>query len=102
MGGVPVMNQKLAMIQVPGVFILVRRGEIKGGTAGSIVNHLGFAWKDLPAAMAKWKAEGYKIEQDQDPNHGFILGPDGIRVEFFGDPSLTVQMIVSNFHLLAL
>jgi hypothetical protein len=99
MGGVPVMNQKLAMIQVPGVFILVRRGEIKGGTAGSIVNHLGFVWKDLPAAMAKWKAEGYKIEQDQDPNHGFILGPDGIRVEFFGDPSLKVPMQLDHIHL---
>src|SRR4030095_15894846 len=68
MGGVPVANQKLEMIQFPGVFILVRRAETKGGTVGSIVNHLGFVWKDLPAAMTKWRAEGYKIEQSADPN----------------------------------
>lgn len=81
MGGVPVVNQRLEMIQFPGVFILLRRGETKGGTDGSIVNHLGFVWKDLPAAKAKWEAAGYKIEQDK-PTHGYILGPDGIRLEF--------------------
>jgi hypothetical protein len=63
MGGVPVANQRLEMIQFPGVFILVRKGETKGGTVGSIVNHIGFVWKDLPAAMAKWQTAGYKIER---------------------------------------
>src|SRR6187455_2884383 len=56
MGGVPVANQRLEMIQFPGVFIVVRRGESEGGTVGSIVIHIGFVWKDLPAAMAKWQA----------------------------------------------
>jgi catechol 2,3-dioxygenase-like lactoylglutathione lyase family enzyme len=97
-GGVPVANQRLEMIQLPGVFILVRKAEIKGGTAGSIVNHLGFVWKDLPAAKAKWEAAGYKIEQDK-PTHGYILGPDGIRLEFSGDPSLQVPVKINHIHL---
>jgi catechol 2,3-dioxygenase-like lactoylglutathione lyase family enzyme len=99
MGGVPVANQKLQMIQFPGVFILVRKAETKGGPAGSIVNHFGFIWKDLPAAMAKWKTEGYQIEQDGDPNHGYVLGPDGIRLEFLGDPSLNVPVQMNHIHL---
>jgi catechol 2,3-dioxygenase-like lactoylglutathione lyase family enzyme len=99
MGGVPVANQKLQMIQFSGVFILVRGAETKGGPAGSIVNHFGFVWQDLPAAIAKWKAEGYKIEQEEDPNHGFVLGPDGIRLEFSGDPSLKVPVAISHIHL---
>lgn len=99
MGGVPVANQRLEMIQIPGVFILLRRGETKGGTVGSIVNHLGFVWKDLPAAKAKWQADGYKIEPTNDPNHGYILGPDGIRLEFSGDPSLPVPMKINHVHL---
>src|SRR4051812_36755475 len=70
LGGVPTANQRLEMIQVPGVFILLRRGETKGGTVGSIVNHLGFAFKDLPAAKAKWQAAGYMIEPGEDANHG--------------------------------
>ena len=104
LGAVTVMNQRLEMMQIPGVFILVRKAEIKGGTAGSIVNHLGLAFRDLSSEMAKWKAAGYQIEQDQDPNpgktnHGFILGPDGIRLDFFGDPSLKVPVQMNHIHL---
>src|SRR5678815_4731618 len=83
----------------PGVFILLRGGaQTQGGTVGSIVNHLGFVWKDLPAAKAKWEAAGYKIEQDK-PDHGYILGPDGIRLEFSGDPSLQVPVKINHIHL---
>jgi predicted enzyme related to lactoylglutathione lyase len=99
LGGVPVANQRLQMIQFPGVFVLLRKAEIKGGTAGSIVNHIGFVWKDLPAAMAKWQAAGYRIEQSEGPNHGYLLGPDGIRLEFSGDPSLQVPVKVNHVHL---
>lgn len=99
MGGVPVANQKLAMIQFPGVFILFRKAETKGGPAGSIVNHFGLVFKDLPAAMAKWKAEGYQTEQVADPNHGFVLGPDDIRLEFSSDPSLNVPVKMDHIHL---
>src|SRR5436190_12546302 len=99
MGGVPMANQRLEMIQFPGVFILLRGGQTKGGTVGSIVNHLGFVWKDLPAAMAKWQAAGYKIEPSPDPNHGYILGPDGIRLEFSGDPALQVPVKINHVHL---
>lgn len=99
MGGIPTANQRLEMIQLPGVFILLRRGETKGGTAGSIVNHLGFVWKDLPAAKAKWQAAGLTIESSSDPDHGYILGPDGIRLEFSGDPSLDVPVKISHLHL---
>jgi len=100
MGGVPTANQRLQMIQFPGVFILLRGGSTTtGGTVGSIVNHLGFVWKDLPAAKAKWQAEGYKIEPGEDANHGYILGPDGIRLEFSGDPSLPVSMKINHAHL---
>ena len=98
LGGVPVANQRLEMIQFSGVFILLRRGETKGGTVGSIVNHFGFVWKDLPAAKAKWQAAGYKIEQNEDPNHGYILGPDGIRLEFSGDSSLQVPVKINHVH----
>ena len=99
MGGTPVANQKLEMIQLPGVFILLRRAETKGGTVGSIVNHLGFVWKDLPAAKANWQAAGYTVEPGTDPDHGYILGPDGIRLEFSGDPALQTPVKINHVHL---
>ena len=98
MGGIPTANQQLEMIQFSGVYILVRAGQTSGGTTGSIVNHLGFVWKDLPAAMAKWQAAGYKLESDG-PNHGYIAGPDGIRLEYSGDPSLQVPVKIGHIHL---
>jgi catechol 2,3-dioxygenase-like lactoylglutathione lyase family enzyme len=99
LGGMPVANQKLEMIQFPGVFILLRRADTKGGTVGSIVNHFGFVWKDLPAAKAKWQAAGYTIEPGADPNHGYILGPDGIRLEFSGEPALQTPVRINHVHL---
>jgi len=99
LGGIPVANGRLEMIQFPGVFILVRKAETSGGPEGSIVNHFGMAWKDLPAAQAKWKAAGLKIEQGAKPNQGFVDGPDGIRVEFSSDPSLQTPVELNHIHL---
>jgi catechol 2,3-dioxygenase-like lactoylglutathione lyase family enzyme len=100
MGGVPVANGKLEMIQFPGVMILLRKADTSGGPEGSIVNHLGFVWKDLPAALAKWKAAGLKIEQAGDPNRGFVDSPgDGLRVEFTGDPALKTPVAFHHIHL---
>jgi len=88
MGGTQVMNDRLEMIQFPGVYILLRKGEPLAPPAGSVVDHFGLAFKDLHAWLAKWKANGIEIEQNQNPLQGYVHAPDGIRVEFFGDPSL--------------
>src|SRR5579863_10144602 len=61
MGGTPVMNEQLAMIAFPGVFILFRQGEPTAPPAGSIVDHFGLVFKDLPGSLAKWKANGLEI-----------------------------------------
>ena len=58
LGGTMVNNGPLALIQFPGVFIMLRQGEPTAPSAGSIVNHFGFVYKDLAAARARWKAGG--------------------------------------------
>ncbi len=98
MGGTPVMNEQLALIQFPGVYILLRQGAPTGPTAGSIVDHFGFIYRDLPAWISKWKANGIEIEQDQNPLQGYVHGPDGVRVEFFGDPSLDAPVKMNHVH----
>jgi catechol 2,3-dioxygenase-like lactoylglutathione lyase family enzyme len=98
MGGTVVQNGPLTLIQFPGVFIMLRQAEPTAPPAGSIVNHFGFVWKDLPAALAKWKADNVEIEQNENPNQGYVHGPDGIRVEFFGDPSLSVPVQMNHIH----
>lgn len=98
MGGSAVKNGPLSMIEFPGVFIVLRQAEPTAPPAGSIVDHFGFVWRDLPAALAKWKANKVEIEQATNPNQGYVHAPDGIRVEFFGDPSLSVPVQMNHIH----
>jgi catechol 2,3-dioxygenase-like lactoylglutathione lyase family enzyme len=98
MGGTVVQNGQLMLIQFPGVYIMLRQADPAGPPAGSIVDHFGFAWKDLPTRLAKWKADGVEIEQTGNPNQGYVHGPDGIRVEFFGDPSLPTAVAMNHIH----
>jgi len=99
MGGKAVSNEKLAMIQFPGVFIILREMEPSAPPAGSIVDHFGFAVKDLPAAMAKWKANGLLVEQTgTNPNQRYVTAPDGIRIEIFGDPLMAAPVQFNHIH----
>lgn len=98
MGGTVIENGPLSLIQFPGVFIMLSRAEPTGPPEGSIVNHFGFVFRDLPAALAKWNANSVEIEQAGNPNQGYVHAPDGIRVEFFGDPSLPVPVKMDHIH----
>jgi catechol 2,3-dioxygenase-like lactoylglutathione lyase family enzyme len=98
MGGTVVQNGQLMLIQFPGVYIMLRQADPTAPPAGSIVDHFGFVMKNLPATMAKWKADGVEIEQATNPNQGYVHGPDGIRVEFFGDPSIAHAVEMNHIH----
>src|SRR6266581_2470360 len=56
LGGTPVQNGTLQLIQFPGTFIMLRKGEPTGGTVGSTVEHFGFLVKNLQQSLAKWDA----------------------------------------------
>src|SRR5580698_9070619 len=98
MGGKLVRNEKLEMIEFPGVYISLRQGDPTAPPAGSIVDHFGFVYKDLPAWLVKWKAAGVEIEQAQNPIQGYVHAPDGVRVEFFGDPSIDAPVKMDHIH----
>ena len=100
MGGTLVTNGPLSMIQFPGIYIMLRQGDVSGPPAGSIVDHFGFVLKDLPAARARWKAANIKYDVgDTNPNQGYVYAPDGIRVEVFGDPSLPGAISMDHIHM---
>ena len=98
LGGTMVKNGPLTLIQFPGVYIMLRKADPSGPPAGSVVDHFGFVFKDLPATMARWKQTGVRIEQASNPNQGYVDAPDGIRVEFFGDPNLPVAVRMDHIH----
>jgi catechol-2,3-dioxygenase len=101
LGGTAVTNGPLTLIQFPGIYIMFRQAEAAGSSAGSIVNHFGFVYKDLAAARARWKEAGVKYDVGQtNPNQGYVYAPDSaIRVEVFGDPSLPGPVSMDHIHL---
>src|SRR5262245_55663585 len=78
MGGTLVKNGPLELIQFPGVYIMLRKVDKPVEPPdGSIVNHFGFIVKDMPAALAKWKAANLKIDPTENPNEVYVHAPDG-------------------------
>jgi len=98
MGGTLVKNGPLELIQFPGVFIMLRKAEPSAAPAGSIVNHFGFIVKDMPAELARWKAAGITTEPTQNPNEVYVVAPDGIRLEVYGEPALPTPVSMNHIH----
>src|SRR5712692_2948340 len=74
-GGTPVNNEKLVMVQFPGVYIVLRKQDSTGGTVGSVVNHFGLHVKNLDAWLPKWKAAGITVEPGNNPKQVFLAAP---------------------------
>ena len=99
MGGKAVMNEKISLIEFPGVFIMLNPTPPTAPPAGSIVDHFGVVVKDLPAEIARWNAAGLKVEQTgTNPMQRYVTGPEDIRVEVFGDPKLTHRIEMNHIH----
>jgi extradiol dioxygenase family protein len=98
MGGVPVENDKISMIQFPGVFVILSQGDPTGPSAGSTVNHFGVVIKDVAAYTAKWEANHLTIDHVENPKGGYVHSPSGLRIEFFEDPSLSTPIAMNHFH----
>src|SRR5262245_8525082 len=89
------------MVQIPGVYILLRKQDPTGGTNGSVLNHFGLYVKDFAAAGAKWKAAGLNWEPNKDPKvaQGYLTGPDGVRIEIYGNEAIATPMQMHHIHL---
>src|SRR5512133_2891659 len=74
LGGMPVQNGTLALIQFPGTFVMLRQAEPTGGTVGSTINHVGFLVKDIAPWIAKWQAAGLKMEPQARPTQVYLIG----------------------------
>ena len=98
MGGTLVKNGALELIQFPGVFVMLRKGEPSAPPAGTIVDHFGFIVKDMPGALARWKAADIKIEPTENPNEVYLHAPDGIRLEVYGEPALPTPVSMNHIH----
>ena len=98
LGGVPVENGKISMIQFPGVFVIISPGDPAGPSAGSIVNHFGVVLKDVAAFTSKWEANHLTIDHAENPKAGYVHSPSGLRIEFYEDTSLNAPLAMNHIH----
>ncbi len=100
LGGMPVQNGPLQLIQFPGTFVMLRKAEPTGGTVGSTVDHFGFLVKDLQPWMAKWQAGGVKWEKGVRPDgkQGYITGPDEVKIEIIEDATIDAPIKMHHVH----
>jgi catechol 2,3-dioxygenase-like lactoylglutathione lyase family enzyme len=98
MDGTLVKNGPLELIQFPGVFILLSKADAAAPPAGSIVDHFGFVVKDMPGALARWKDANITTEPTGNPNEVFVIAPDGIRLEVYGEPALPTPVSMNHIH----
>lgn len=97
LGATPTKLAATEVMKFPDVLVFLAQAEPTGGSAGSIVNHVGFRVPDGPAALAKWKAAGLKTEAGRNPQGGYVIAPDDLRVEIVEDTSL--QVPIANHHV---
>lgn len=98
MGGTLVRNGPLELIEFPGVYVMLETAQDPPPPAGSIVDHFGFIVKDMPAALARWNAAGVKTEPTENPNEVYVLAPDAIRVEVYGEPAVPTPISMNHIH----
>ena len=97
LGGTPVQNGSLQLIQFPGVFVMLRQAEPTAGTVGSVINHFGFNVKDLKGSVAKWQAAGLKVEVTR-ADQAWLMTPDGARVEILEDAAISQPIRMHHVH----
>ena len=99
MGGTVVTHGPLELIQFPGAYVMLSEVEPPAPSpAGAIVNHFGFIVRDMPKALEAWKAAGVPIEPTENPNEVYVLAPDGLRVEVYGEPALPTAVAMNHIH----
>jgi catechol 2,3-dioxygenase-like lactoylglutathione lyase family enzyme len=101
LGGTIVKNGPLELIQFPGVYVMLRKADDPPPSAGSVVNHFGFVVRDMKAALARWKAANVKIEPTENPNEVYVVGPDAVRVEVYGEPAIPTDVSMNHIHFFA-
>ena len=79
-GARPAKLGTVDVLELPGVILFINKKEPTGGTAGSVVDHVGLKVRDLKGTLAKAEAASIKILSSNE-KQAMLLAPDDIKVE---------------------
>jgi catechol 2,3-dioxygenase-like lactoylglutathione lyase family enzyme len=115
LGGTPATAGPLQMVKFPNVIIVFTQRAPTGGSKGTTVNHVGFYVPSVRKMIDKVRAAGYPIVTREElpasqpvkddiayveatkTNVAFTMLPEGTKVEFVENPSLTAP--IANHHV---
>ncbi|MEI9812111.1 MAG: hypothetical protein WDO18_05295 [Acidobacteriota bacterium] len=100
LGGQLSGNAPLEFVKFPGAFLILSTGNTTQGTEGSALDHIAFAVKDFKMVRDKLVAAGVKV-LEEDPEEIMTLFPDGIKVEFYEDKTLTTPIAHRAMHFMS-
>jgi len=88
-------------IAFPGVVILLGQGDTKGGSGGSVLDHVAFRVPNLQESLARWKAANWGLKQQPDgdrPGTAFFTTLDHVKVEIVEDRALKLPIVFDHVH----
>lgn len=98
LGGKAVQNGPLQLIEFPGMYVMLRKGEPTGGSVGSTVNHFGFEVQNMKDWMPKFQAAGIKMEPVTRPTQVYLISADDIRIEVLENQALKTPVAAEHIH----
>jgi catechol 2,3-dioxygenase-like lactoylglutathione lyase family enzyme len=104
MGGTDGGPGPLQRVIFPGVMVILNLGAgaapATAGTAGSVVNHVGFVVKNVQESVAKWKAAGVPVEPGGNNrlDQAWVITPDGLSVEILEDKNQSIPIRHDHVH----
>ena len=96
LGAQVVKSGSLELLKLPGIFLILGKGEPAEGSEGSTLDHFAFRARDLAATSATLKAAGIPLTRD-DAVEIVAIFPDKVKVEFYAAPTISVPL--EHFHV---
>jgi catechol 2,3-dioxygenase-like lactoylglutathione lyase family enzyme len=85
----------LEILKIPGIVILINKGQPASATGEPTADHFALVVRDLAATKKKLESANIRI-----PEGSAIANfPDGVRVELIEDRSLAVPVAFHHFHI---
>jgi len=86
------------VIGISGMLVILKKGAPSGGSEGSVVNHIAVRVPHVQESVARWQAAGVKTEPGSRPTEGWVITPDGLRIQVLEDASLTTPIAMDHMQ----
>ena len=90
-------------VAFPGVVILIGQADTKGGSAGSVLDHVAFRVPNIHESLAKWKAANWGLKGQSGaagPRQAFLTTLNQVKIEILEDPALKLPIVFDHVHFM--